>query len=158
MSAQANCDIEKDLLSSGWTDPYSTSAAQSETSSGTILPGQGNALSSHLLGQGNRLSSPENTRSIEALQAYVAMLVDLAQVDGCCDGGFPGDIGSLGLPLVNNNVTDDTNTVSTVFSGSAAASSTAMIPEPSISYLLLIGIGGLVLTMRKRASGRGRIA
>ena len=103
------------------------------------------------------MSSPENTRSIEALQAYVAMLVDLAQVDGCCDGGFPGDIGSLGLPLVNNNVTDDTNTVSTVFSGSAAASSTAMIPEPSISYLLLIGIGGLVLTLRKRASGRGRI-
>ena len=159
-SAEANCDIENDLLSSGWTIPNSTSALRNEVSGGPLLSGQGT------FGQGNPY--PEDTRSILALQAYVAMLVDLAVANGCCGGeapGFEGDIGSLGQPVGSlgqpagdTNVPDDTNPVSTVYSGTSAGSGPAMIPEPSISYLLLIGVGGLVLATRKRLSGRFRIA
>ena len=78
-SAEANCDIENDLLSSGWTIPDSTSALRNEVSGGPLLSGQGT------FGQGNPY--PEDTRSILALQAYVAMLVDLAVANGCCGGG-----------------------------------------------------------------------
>ena len=152
-SAEADCDIENDLLSSGWTIPDSTSALRNEVSGGPLLAGQGT------LGQGNPY--PEDARSILALQAYVAMLVDLAVADGCCGEeaqGLEGDIGSLGQPAGDTNVPDDTNPVSTVYSASSAGSGPAMIPEPSISYLLLIGVGGLLLATRKRLSRRFRIA
>ncbi len=156
-SADANCEIVNDLLSDGWTNPSSTSGTRNQNALSSLLD-SGYALSRSRDG-GYTLYRTRGTLSIGELQAYVEALVALAGIGGCCGVGPLGFEENIGSVLASEpEVVSDSAVQLNAFSyNPPALSGPAIVPEPPISVLLVIGMGGLFasigLQFRQRVWG-----
>ena len=159
-SQQARCEIEQDLFSTGWTNPYSGAspsldfAPTGRIGGGIYLPirdemslgeleGLNQAMFAPRFGAGRGgVSASESTLNGRGVSASESTLNDATVYD-------PGP--SAPGPQWSPGVTSDL-----LYPGPSVQQIPASIPEPSIPVMLLIGVGSLALAARKKRTFRRR--
>lgn len=152
ISTQARCEIERDLLSAGWTNPDSYSGVLS----GRVLQ--------RPIGSGMVQPTAGHRTSVSELQTLREALQSLAQVDlpngaECCDAFPMNDSFSPpdSIPQWSNGVTTSSQGESPMVSSQIDQmvspqidQISGTIPEPSIPLMLLIGASALAYVARKQ--------
>jgi len=141
-SQQAGCEIEQDLFSTGWTNPYSGAspsldfAPTGRIGGGVYLPIR-DEMSLGELGDLNHATfAPRSGAGRRGVSASESTLNDATVYDP-----GPSAPGPQWSPGVSSDLLYPSPSVQQI---------PASIPEPSIPVMLLIGVGSLALAARKK--------